>query len=243
MIDILAIGAHPDDVEISMGGAICVFKKQGYKVGICDLCRGESGTYGSQETRQKELQKANRILSIDRRVTLDLPDGNIRNTEQARLKVINVIREMKPEIVFSFVTDITRHPDHCHTGQIVKESVYLAGLEKIETGLGPFRPSQLIYFPELLISRKPDFIIDISDFFEKKIEAIKAYESQVTGTDDENKNTKTFLRSGNFWETVTSRAKFIGAMAGIRYGEPFYSDTPARVLDVYNSFIRDKSFK
>ena len=241
MIDILAIGAHPDDVEISMGGAICVFKKQGYKVGICDLCRGESGTYGSLEIRQQELEKANRILSIDRRVTLDLPDGNIRNTEQARLKVINVIRELKPEIVFSFVTDTTRHPDHASTGQIVKESVFLAGLEKIKTDLGPFRPSQLIYFPELLINRKPDFIIDISDFFEKKIEAIKAYESQVTGKDD--KNTKTFLRSGNFWVTVTSRAKYIGAMSGVRYGEPFYSDTPVRVLDIYNSFKRDKSFK
>lgn len=242
MIDILAIGAHPDDVEISMGGSLCVFKKQGYKIGICDLSRGETGTYGSPEVRQKELTRANEILDIDTRVTLDLPDGNIRNTEQARLKVIDVIRELKPEIVFSFVTDVTRHPDHTHTGQIVKESVYLAGLKKIKTKFKPFRPSQLIYFPELFINKKPDFIIDISGFYEQKIKAIKAYGSQVTGNGDET-TAPSFLRSDNFWDMLNARAKYIGAISGTKYGEPFFCDTPVRVTDVYRAFLRDVSFK
>lgn len=243
MVDILAIGAHPDDVEISMGGSLCVFKKQGYRIGICDLSRGETGTYGSPAERQKELQLANRILSVDTRVTLDLPDGNIRNTEQARFKVIDVIRELKPEIVFSFVTDITRHPDHAHTGQIVKESVYLAGLKRIKTDFGPFRPSQLIYFPELFINRKPDFIIDISGFYERKIEAIKAYGSQVTGTGNDAAGPKTFLRSDNFWDMLNARAKYMGAISGTKYGEPFFCDSPVRVTDVYRAFLKDSSFK
>ena len=243
MIDILAIGAHPDDVEISMGGAVCVFKKQGYRVGICDLSRGETGTYGSPEIRKKEQEHANRILSIDERITLDLPDGNIRNTEEARLKVIDVIRRCKPEIIFSFVTDFTRHPDHAHTGQIVKEAIYLAGLEKIKTNFKPFRPSQLILFPELFINKKPDIVIDISDHFEQKIDAIKAYGSQVIGTEDEKAGSKTFLRSANFWEIVKTRARFIGAMASITYGEPFYCDSPVRILDVYKTFIKDRSYK
>jgi bacillithiol biosynthesis deacetylase BshB1 len=243
MIDILAVGAHPDDVEISMGGALCVFKKQGYRIGICDLSRGETGTYGSPELRQKELEQANGILSVDTRVTLDLPDGNIQNTDQARRKVIDVIRELKPEIVFSFVTDVTRHPDHAHTGQIVKESVYLAGLKKIKTDFQPFRPSQLIYFPELFINRKPDFIIDISGFYEQKIRAIRAYGSQVTGTEDEETGPETFLRSDNFWDMLNARAKYMGAISGVKYGEPFFCDTPVRVTDVYRGFIRDPSFK
>ena len=189
------------------------------------------------------MEQANKILSVDKRITLDLPDGNIRNTENARLKVIDVIRELKPEIIFSFVTDLTRHPDHLHTGQIVKESIYLAGLEKINTNFKPFRPSQLIYFPELFINRRPDIVIDISDCFEEKIEAIKAYGSQVIGTEDEKGRSKTFLRSPNFWEVVKTRARFIGAMASVKYGEPFYCDAPVRVLDVYRTFIKDRSYK
>ncbi|MBN2441015.1 MAG: bacillithiol biosynthesis deacetylase BshB1 [Spirochaetales bacterium] len=243
MVDILAIGAHPDDVEISMGGAMCVLKKQGYKIGICDLSRGETGTYGSPEIRKKELEAANRILSIDKRITLDLPDGNIQNTEEARVKVIDVIRELRPEIVYSFVTDLTRHPDHAHAGQIVKECVYLAGLEKIKTHFDPFRPSQLIYFPELFINRKPDIVIDITEYFEQKVEAIKAYGSQVISTDKERAEAKTFLRSDNFWDILTTRAKFVGSMVSIKYGEPFYCDLPIRVTDMYRTFIKDKSYK
>jgi N-acetylglucosamine malate deacetylase 1 len=243
MIDILAVGAHPDDVEISMGGSLCVFKQQGYKIGICDLCRGESGTYGSPEIRQKEIEEANRILSIDKRVTLDLPDGNIQNTQESRTKLIDVIRELRPEIVFSFVTDVTRHPDHTHTGQIVREAVYLAGLKKIKTNSPAFRPSQLIYFPELFINRKPDFIIDISDYYDQKMKAIKAYGSQVTGTSEEQKEKKTFLRSDNFWNMLHSRAQYMGAITGVKYGEPFFCDTPVRVTDIYKGFIRDPAFK
>jgi N-acetylglucosamine malate deacetylase 1 len=243
MVDMLAIGAHPDDVEISMGGAICVFKHQGYKVGICDLSRGESGTYGSAELRQKELKAANKILSIDKRITLDLPDGNIRNTEEARLKMIEVIRELRPEIVFSFVTEVTRHPDHAHAGEIVRESVFLAGLEKIKTKFPPFRPSQLIYFPELLVTRNPDFVIDITDYFETKVDSIKAYGSQVTGSPAEQLKSKTFLRSGAFWEVLHTRGKYFGNMIGRPYGEPFYCDSPVPVSDVYRTFLRDTSFR
>ena len=130
MLDVLAVGAHPDDCEISLGGTLCVLKQQGYKIGICDLCSGEAGTYGSAEIRKIELQKATEILSLDVRVTLDMPDEGIRNTEENRLKLIDVIREHKPQILFGFVNQLVRHPDHYYAGRLVKECLFLAGLEK-----------------------------------------------------------------------------------------------------------------
>ena len=120
MVDVMAFGAHPDDCELSMGGTLAVLKKLKHSVGVCDLSAGESGTYGSEEDRKGELAEATRILGLDARETLDLPDGNIRNTEENRLKVIEIIRRHRPRVVFGFVGE-TRHPDHHHAGELVRE--------------------------------------------------------------------------------------------------------------------------
>lgn len=238
MLDVLAVGAHPDDCEIGMAGTICVLKRQGYKVGICDLCEGEAGTYGSAEIRKAELQKASVLLKLDARITLDMPDGNIRNTEENRLKLIEVIREHQPEIVFGFFPQLRRHPDHYYAGVIVKECVFLAGLEKIRTEHPPFRPSTLIYFKELLFKDKPDFVVDISEYWACKVAAIRAYESQVTAEGEDDANTKTFIRSNAFWEILEARSRLAGGMIGTKYGEPFYCDTPARIADIPGAFKR-----
>ncbi|MCK5880086.1 MAG: bacillithiol biosynthesis deacetylase BshB1 [Holophagae bacterium] len=238
MLDILAIGAHPDDIEIFMGGALAAFHAQGLKTGICDLTRGEAGTYGSAETRRLELAKATEILLVENRVTLDIPDGNVRNTDSARQKVIEVIRETRPELVFTFTDAPMRHPDHRVTGEIVRECVFLAGLEKIETGQPHFRPSACIGFPELIPSSEPDFVLDITSFWNVKLNAIRAYDSQVTAEGENDENTKTFIRSNRFWEILESRAVMAGAKVGARYGEPFFSDQPLLIENVMVPFIK-----
>ncbi len=238
MLDVLAIGAHPDDCEISMGGTICVLKQRGYRVGICDLSSGEAGTYGSAEIRRQELQKASELLDLDVRVTLDLPDGHIRNSEENRLKVIDVIRQHRPEIVFGFRADLLRHPDHYYAGILVKECVFLAGLEKIQTTHAPHRPSSLIYFTELLLRDQADFVVDITDVWEKKIDAIRAYSSQVTVEDGDERHRKTFIRSNALWELVEARCRIAGGLIGAKYGETFYCDYPARIQDIPAAFTR-----
>ena len=238
MVDVLAIGAHPDDCEISMAGTIVVLKRLGYTVGVCDLTAGEAGTYGSAEIRKQELQNATDILQLDARITLDLPDGNVRNTEENRLKVIEVIRQQRPRIVFAFYPQMPRHPDHYYAGEIVKECVFLAGLEKLKTDSAPFRPKNLIYFKELLIRDQPDFIVDVTDVWEQKVAAIRAYKSQVTQADEDDSETKTFIRSNAFWDVMEARSLTAGAMIGVRYGEPFYCDHPAKIQDVPAAFER-----
>ena len=238
MLDVLAIGAHPDDCEIMMAGTIGVLQNLSYKMGICDLCEGEAGTYGSAELRKMEAQKASEILKLDARITLDLPDGNIRNTEENRVKLIEVIREHRPSVVFGFFNQLIRHPDHYYAGLLVRECVFLAGLEKLRTNFPPHRPSALITFKELIIRDKPDFVVDISEYWDQKVAAIRAFSSQVLPENEDDVTSKTFIRSNAFWETVEARSRLAGAMIGVQYGETFYSDAPAKILDIPAAFKR-----
>lgn len=238
MLDVLAIGAHPDDCEIGMAGAILSLKQQGYKVGVCDLCRGESGTYGSVETRKAELDNASEILGLDARITLDMPDGNIRDTEENRLKLIDVIRQYRPAIVFGFYPELQRHPDHYQAGMIVKECVFLAGLEKLVSAHPAYRPSQLIYFKLLIFHDRPDFVVDVTEFWEQKLQSIRAYGSQVTAEGEDDRSTKTFIRSNAFWNVLEARCTSAGSLIGVRYGEPFYCDAPPSITDIPTAFRR-----
>jgi bacillithiol biosynthesis deacetylase BshB1 len=229
-LDVMAFGAHPDDCELSMGGTLLVLKKQGYRVGICDLSSGELGTYGSGSERMKELKKASEILALDARVTLDFVDGNVRNTDENRKKVIRVIREFEPNIVFGFVGE-TRHPDHLNVGQLVKECTFLAGLKKLRSDFPPHRPAAFFRFPELIPWEKPDFVVDISDVWEKKLEVLRCFESQFAVGSGSAESPETFLKSKDFWELVEAKARLTGIMIGVKYGEPFYSERPLRILD------------
>lgn len=239
MIDVLAFGAHPDDCEMFAGGTLLSLKAGSYRTGICDLSMGESGTFGTAEIRRKEAEASSRILSLDFRETLDFPDGSIRSSEEGRLKIIDVIRRTQPELVFSFADGPLRHPDHIHCGRMVKECCYLAGLEKITTGHPPHRPSQYIGFPELFLMEKPDFIIDISDFWEKKLAAIRCFGTQVVDSRRESEGINTLIHSEQFWEVMEARSRMAGAMIGVRYGEPFYSQLPPRINDPVQSFFKE----
>ncbi|MFP4521158.1 MAG: bacillithiol biosynthesis deacetylase BshB1 [Fibrobacterota bacterium] len=236
MLDILAFGAHPDDCEISMGGTLAAMKEKGAKIGICDLTRGESGTYGSPEIRAREAASAAEILGLDARETLDIPDGNVRNTEKNRAMIIEVIRKYRPSAVFAPVSE-TRHPDHAQCGIIVKECAFLAGLEKIEDGNQPYRPDSLFRYPELSFSA-PDFIFDVSLVWEKKIKSIMAYESQVTADGEDDSGNKTFIRTHDLWKLIEARGKMAGGMIRVKYGEPFYCTVPPGINDIFSIIPR-----
>lgn len=239
MLDVLGFGAHPDDCEIFMGGTLLQLKSRGCSTGICDLCSGEAGTYGSAETRKKELEMAGAILGLDQRITLDMPDSNIRNTGENRLKIIEVIRRLKPEIIFTFTPGLIRHPDHKYCGEMVRECSFLSGIEKIVTESPPHRPSAVITFPELVPDRRPDIVVDITGFWEKKLEAIRCYSTQVIAAGEDDSGTRTLIRSNRMWEMLESRSVQAGAMIGVRYGEPYYCDSPPRIYDFLESFKKE----
>lgn len=239
MVDVLAIGAHPDDCEIFMGGSLLALNSEGRKVAVCDLTMGEAGTYGSAEERKRELERASEILKLESRHTLDIPDGNVRNTEENRLKVVEVIRKLRPELIFTFKDELVRHPDHKYCGEIVREAAFLSGLEKLNTGSPAFRPSAVICFPELNMDGKPSFVMDITPYREAKLESIRCYSSQVIKEGEDDSSTKTLIRSNMMWNLLEARDVAAGGMIGVDYGEPFYSYTVPALKDPMNNYRRD----
>lgn len=223
MVDVLAFGAHPDDIEIFMGGAASAIVHAGLKVGICDLTRGEAGTYGLPEERKQEAELAAELLGIQHRKTLSFTDGFINDSKEIVDAVVDQIRQFKPRVVFSFTGDVRRHPDHRETGKLVQKCCFIAGLEKIRTEYPPHRPEHLYQFPELIIWDRPDFVIDITDYWDNKIKAIEAYSSQVLKKGESDQESKTFIKSADFWKILESRGRQAGAMIGTEFGEPFYS--------------------
>jgi bacillithiol biosynthesis deacetylase BshB1 len=226
-LDILAFGAHPDDCEFFIGGTLLKMKSLSHRVGVCDLSRGEAGTYGDTETRQQELEKATAVLGLDVRVTLDMPD---------------VIRKYRPELVFSFKESECRHPDHLYCGKMVRECCFLAGLQKIKTTSLAFRPSAFIGFPELVFN-KPDFVIDVTDSWEQRQEAVRCFQSQVLQTGEDDRGSKTFVRSRSFWDLQEARGTMAGASIGVRYGEPLYSEFPPNIIDPMPAFVKNLNWQ
>ena len=229
MTDILAIGAHPDDVEIFMGGTLKLLTASGYTAAICDLTCGEQATYGTAEGRKSEAERAADLLGVKERIILDCRDGFLMDSREVRLKVIDIIRRFKPRIMFSFSMEDSRHPDHSEAGRIVRKCCFLAGLEKIKTQHSIHRPEKLFQFHEFTLVTKPDIVVDISETRDQKILAIETYGSQVQKRGEENGNSKTFVRSPDFWEVLDARDRQAGAMIGTRFGEPFHTPNPVGI--------------
>ena len=235
-LDILAFGAHPDDVEITAGGTLLKMKKVGQKTGIADLTRGEMGTYGDVETRADESKAAADILQLDARVNLGFPDGGLRNTGELRCSIIKTIRKFRPEIVLAPYIE-TRHPDHGNAGQAVKEAAFLAGLEKFDTGQEKFRPAAVLFYMEHNV-QAPDFAVDISEEWEQKMKSIQAHRSQVfDGDADESK--KTFVKSRQFTDLIHSRFRYYGIMTGVEYAEVFYFQGIPKIDNLVTAFSRN----
>ncbi len=223
-LDVLAIAAHPDDIELACGGTIIKLVKQGRKVGICDLTAGELGTRGTVEIRRQETLEATKLLGIALRENLGLPDGNIQNTPENRLRLIEVIREHQPEVLL-IPHWLERHPDHENAHTLVRAAWFYAGLEKITSLRGAkrqpaFRPRKYFHYMQTY-EFIPSFIVDISDEFEARMKALLTYRSQLY--DEKSKEPTTFLSTPAFLEMLKTRFEYFGDRIGKKYGEPFYS--------------------
>lgn len=224
-VDILAIGAHPDDVELGCGGTIAKMISEGKTVAIIDLTKGELSTRGTDKTRKQEAADAAKILGISARENLEMKDGFLQNTEEYQMRIVKMIRKYQPEIVLTNATD-DRHPDHGKAAKLVSDACFLSGLKKIETGLDGknqefWRPKHVFHFIQWK-EMEPDFVIDISDFMEKKIEACMAYKTQFYNP--ESKEPVTPIATKDFLESLTYRAQNLGRLSGCTYAEGFTAE-------------------
>lgn len=231
-LDILAIAAHPDDVELSCAGTLMVHAQQGQKVGIVDLTRGELGTRGTPEGRVMEAQDACKLMGLEIRENLGLADGFFQNTREDQLAVIRAIRKFKPEIVLANAID-DRHPDHGRAARLIADSCFMAGLRKIETSdkgqpQEAWRPKQVFHFLQDRF-HQPDFVVDITPVIEKKMEAIRCFKTQFLA--DKDHEPQTYISSPEFFDSVLYRAKMLGKMVGVAYAEGY---TSAKMLGVRN---------
>lgn len=228
-LDLLAFAAHPDDVELNCAGTIIKLADMGYKTGVIALTRGEMSTRGTTQLRQLEFETAARIMGLAIFKCLDLPDTHIAVSQINKLKIIKEIRCYRPRLVFApYWQD--RHPDHCHCSHLVREAAFFAGVKKIVTEQAQFRPSAVIYFSGL-IDFSPSFVVDISATHDRKLQAIRAYQSQFhnpTVSDDQD---VTFISTPEFLESIITKSRFWGAKIGVRYGEPFLVRSPLNIPD------------
>ncbi len=235
-LDILVFAAHPDDAELAMGGTIAKLIKSGLRVGISDLTGGELGTRGTKATRKKEAQTAAKILNISFRENLGIKDGHIIVNKENTLKVIKSIRKHKPKIIFApYFND--RHPDHIEASKLIKRATFFSGLEKIKTTFNKkkqtaYRPKKIIYFMQTY-EFHPSFVVDISDTFEIKMQAVRAYNTQFHIDGATQKGTQTFISTPEFLKFLESRSKTFGFKIGKEYGEPFFSEELIE-LDISN---------
>lgn len=216
-LDILAIGAHPDDVELGCGATVAKMVASGKKVGIIDLTQGELGTRGTAETRRQEAAEAARILGVELRENLGFRDGFFVNDEAHQMKLIEVIRKYQPEIVLCNALE-DRHIDHGKGADVVETACFLSGLKKIETGNPAWRPKHIFHFIQWY-PLKPDFVLDVSGFIEKKNAACFAYKTQFH--DPNNPEPDTPISSKHFQESIENRAKDLGMLIGTEAGEGF----------------------
>jgi len=219
-LDVLAVFPHPDDAELSVSGTLLKLKSFGYQTGVCDVTRGEMGTRGTPEVRAKEALDAARTLKLDVRVNLEQPDGHVWPSETARTALVRVIRKHQPKVVLTTHED-DPHPDHASTSIIVRQAARLATMVRYdeESGL-PAVPMPAIMHS--LFSRRvvPSFIVDVSEFVDEKMKAIRAYASQFYDAGSSEPTTR--ISERGFLDEIQSRMEYFGSLIGVSAGEPFY---------------------
>ena len=226
-VDVLAIAAHPDDVELTCGGTLVMLKSRGRRFGIVDLTHGEMGTRGDAEQREREGRRSAEILGAEFRESLDFGDGGLRHDRQNELALIDLIRRERPRIVLTSYPD-DRHPDHRRAGEIVRDAAFYAGLRKIETGHAAHRPQQTLYFSTAYL-HPPTFIVDVTPAMETRRRAILAFSSQFH--DPASREPQTILSQQTFLDLIEARARHFGFLAGVEFGEGFISKVPPRIED------------
>ncbi len=227
-LDFLAFGAHPDDVEMGIGGLLIKMNKKGYRTGIVDLTRGEMGSYGTAETRFEEAEKASQILQVTLRENLDLGDTQLSLSRENILAVTKVIRKLRPSIILSPHV-IDWHPDHSATGQLIQQAFFHVRLKKLDLEYPPHYPQNIFYYPchKPVI---PTFIIDISEEFTQKMKALHAYQSQISAGKKVKHSSHT-IGISDYSFHVESRCRYFGSLIDVKYGEALLTERPLNVSD------------
>lgn len=237
-LDILAIGVHPDDVELGCSGTIINEIKLGKKVGILDLTQGELGTRGTIETRYSEAKAAASFMGVSVRENLKFRDGFFENDEEHKLKLISRIRKFQPEVILGNVLD-DRHPDHGRAGHLIADAAYLSGLVKIETfdesgkAQDKWRPKIVLHYIQDWY-HEPDLLIDISDVFEQRMKAVEAYSTQFFSSQGGHEGPQTYISTPDFLDSVIARARMLGKRLGVRYAEGFISQKKIGIKSLDN---------
>ena len=237
-LDILAIAAHPDDAELGCGGSLLLATKKGLSVAISDMTAGEMSSRGNVASRQAEAANATRILGITERRNLGLPDSKLgENTARSLSTLIQLIRETRPRIVLAPYWE-DRHPDHEVTGRLVKDACFFAGVAKVGDG-EPYRPTRLFFYM-LSYPFTPAFVLDISDVWERKLEAIRAYQTQFESSEN---GIRTAISEPGFLKFMEARAIWFGAMIGATYGEPYFMPGPVPMAELPGAMTSSVSGK
>ena len=228
-LQVLAIAAHRDDIELTCGGTLIKAATQGHRTGILDLTEGELGTRGSATLRGQEAERAAAVLGVAVRENLGLPDAGIVNTPETRRLIARVLRRLRPAIVIA-PSQQGRHPDHRITAELVRDACFVSGLAKIEPALPKHRPRKVLHCMTYREDHvRPTFIVDISNEFERKLEAIRCYGSQF---DEVQQAGEVYPNGESLYEIVRHQAAHYGSLIRTRYGEPFFTTEMMRVDDV-----------
>ena len=249
-LDVLALAAHPDDVELCAGGTMCLLARQGYDVGIVDFTKGQLGSRGTPELRMKEAERASEIIGLTARDNLGMMDGDIRNSKANQRRVIEVVRRYRPDIVLVNAED-TRHPDHSDAADLATDALYYSGLTEIDT-TGPdgtpqeaWRPHHVLHYMQA-IPFEPTLVVDVTEVWDQRIDALQAFKSQFFNPDYEpgEDEPETFVSNPQFFEWVKSRARTYGYKVGATNGEPFlYRQGPFGVTDLPAALSNEKEFR
>jgi bacillithiol biosynthesis deacetylase BshB1 len=235
-LDVLAVFSHPDDAELTCAGTLLKLKSLGYRTGVIDVTRGEMGTRGTPEGRAVEAQEAARILKLDVRLNLEQPDGHVWLTEASRTALVRVIRAHKPKVLFTAHWD-DPHPDHAATARIVREAARLASMRRYDEEFGqdgvPMPAIAHSAYSRLVV---PSFIVDVSDFVEDKMRAIKAHASQFYRPDADEPQTR--ISEKGFLSVIESRMRYVGSLVGVAAGEAFYVREALNVEDPFALLTR-----
>lgn len=231
-LDVLAFGAHPDDVELSCGGTLVTLQRQGYRTGIIDLTRGERGTQGDRATREQEAEKAAGILQLAARENLALPDCGLRQCEEHRRPIIAALRQYTPTIVLAPAPQ-DRHPDHGHASTLVTDACFYAGLSELDADGLPHRPDRVLYYMQNE-PFAPDFMVDISDVHDIKMEAIRTFTSQFTSAGGDSPRTQ--ISTADFLPSLEARARYLGQQIGVTFAEGYQIRQGVPVADIVNTF-------
>ena len=241
-LDVLALAAHPDDVELSVGGTMCLLSAQGYRTGVVDLTRGELGTRGTPEGRLDEAAAAAAVLGLAFRRNLGLPDGEIRNTKDAQRLVVRAVRATRPHIVLINAPE-DRHPDHGDAARLGADALFASGLARVETvgddGLpqAPWRPHHVLHYMNTL-EFEPTFVVDVSSVWDRRLAALRAFASQFDASDG---GPETFISTPAFLQFVEARARTYGYRIGATYGEPLlYRHGPVGIGDLVQTLGRER---